>query len=65
MDNARNSVNLFSGIIHFPRVGISWSASETYVRFYFSNPIPKNFDPDLDFLGFFFRRENPPNSRIS
>ena len=38
-DNAGNEVNLVSGIILLPSVGISRSASETDVRFYLSHTI--------------------------
>ena len=38
-DNAGNSVNLVSGIIRYPRVRISLSASETEEKFYLSGSL--------------------------
>ena len=38
-DNAGNNVNLVSGIIRLPRVGISRSALETVDRFYLSSSL--------------------------
>ena len=53
MDNAGNEVYLVSGIIRWPRVGISWSASETDDSLFFLTFDIKNYHSTY-FISFIF-----------